>query len=383
MRLSRTGPEASSPGTGRSTRLSVWPPLPPSVYVGRRRPPPYPLADPRCRLFSLGRHALWHGAKAAGLAAGNEVLVPAYHHGSEVEALVSAGLTCRFYAGNSSLAPDGEELDGLVSERTRALLLIHYLGFPQDASRWARWCRERGLVLIEDAAQAWLASTSEGPVGSFGDVAIFCLYKTFGLPDGAALVAPNVDGGERLRAQLGLGMLARRHLAWVRSRVPLELPGRTVEPSPAVATPEEDFALGEAGLGPARTTMLALRGVVEEGVAARRRANYERLLERLSAVVPLPFRDLASGASPFVFPIATPAKSEVLARLAAARIHAFDFWSVPHPSLQAEEFPLAAALRREVIGLPVHQELRRMDLDRIAEAVLAAVPAEAGVAEVE
>ena len=372
----------SSLRSGRSTRLSVWPPLPPLVYVGRRRgPAPYPLADPRCHLYSLGRHALWHGVKAVGLAPGDEVLVPAYHHGSEVEALVRAGLSCRFYAGTALLAPDEEELDALVGERTRALVLIHYLGFPQDAERWKQWCGKRGLVLVEDAAQAWLAGTADGPVGSFGDIAVFCLYKTFGLPDGAALVAPSFDGDGSLRRPLGLGLLARRHLAWVRSRIPLERSGRTGGAAAAAATPDEDFALGEVGLAPARTTMAALRRVSDDGVAAERRANYHRLLDSLSAVVPSPFRDVPNGASPFVFPIATPAKSEVLARLAAAGIHAFDFWSVPHPSLPVGEFALARALRSEIVCLPVHQELRRSDLDRIAEAVLAAMPADA-VAEV-
>ena len=360
--------------SSRSTRLNVWPPLPPSIYIGRRSgAPPFPLADPRCRLYSLGRHALWQGVKAAGLAPGDEILVPAYHHGSEVEALVGAGLSCRFYAGTTALAPDGDELDALLGERTRALLLIHYLGFPQDAAHWKQWCEQRGLLLLEDAAQAWLAATSEGPVGSFGDVAIFCLYKTFGLPDGAALVAPDASDGEDLETLLGLDLLARRHLAWVRSRIPLERPRATGGAASAAATPEEDFALGDVGLAPARTTMVALGRVSENGVAARRRANYQQLLDRLGEIVPEPFRELPSGASPFVFPVAARAKSELLGHLAAAGIHAFDFWSIPHPSLSEEAFPAASALRREVIGLPVHQELREGDVDRISAAVVASL----------
>jgi len=360
--------------SARSTRLNVWPPLPPSIYAGRRRgAPPFPLADRRCGLYSLGRHALFQGVRGAGLSAGDEILVPAYHHGSEVEALVRAGLTCRFYAGNAGLAPDAEELDALVGPRTRALLLIHYLGLPQEAARWRKWCGERGLVFIEDAAQAWLARTADGPVGSFGDVAVYCLYKTYGLPDGAALVAPNAAGKGPPRRPLGLGLLARRHVAWVRSRVPLERKGATWVDASA-ATPDEDFALGDPTLGPARTTVAALRLVGGDDPAAQRRANYQRLRDSLDELLPTPFRELASGASPFVFPVATVAKPEVLGSLAAAGIHAFDFWSVPHPSLPVNEFPEARALRREIIGLPVHQELRSVDLDRIVDAVRAARP---------
>jgi dTDP-4-amino-4,6-dideoxygalactose transaminase len=359
----------------RSTRLNVWPPLPPSIYVGRRRgTPPFPLADRRCRLYSLGRHALFQGVRSAGLSTGDEILVPAYHHGSEVEALMRAGLTCRFYAGTAGLAPDAEELDALVGRRTRALLLIHYLGLPQEAARWRKWCGERGLVFVEDAAQAWLARTADGPVGSFGDVAVYCLYKTYGLPDGAALVAPNAAENSPPRRPLGLGLLARRHVAWVRSRVPLERKGAAWVDSSAGATPDEDFALGDPALGPARTTVAALRLVGGDDPAAQRRANYQRLRDSLDELIPAPFRELPSGASPFVFPVATVAKPEVLGSLAAAGIHAFDFWSVPHPSLPVNEFPEAQALRREIIGLPVHQELRSVDLDRIVDAVRAARP---------
>ena len=83
-----------------------------------------------------------------------------------------------------SLEPDGGELDALVGPSTRALHITHVLGFPAAAPRWRRWCDERGLLLIEDAAQAWLAADPQSgePVGSWGDLSVFCLYKTAGLP---------------------------------------------------------------------------------------------------------------------------------------------------------------------------------------------------------
>ncbi|MGH2982051.1 MAG: DegT/DnrJ/EryC1/StrS family aminotransferase, partial [Solirubrobacterales bacterium] len=94
------------------------------------------------------------------------MLVPAYHHGSDVGALVEAGLRCRFYDAGERLEPDPAELEGLLGGRTRALYLIHHLGFAQDAPRWRRWCDERGLLLIEDAAMAWPAELDGRPLGS-------------------------------------------------------------------------------------------------------------------------------------------------------------------------------------------------------------------------
>ena len=173
--------------------MSVWPPLAPDAYV--RRPLdrlPFPLQDARYRLYARARQGIWQGATALGVGHGDEVLAPAYHHGSEIEALLRTGAQCRFYDSSEDLSPRQEQLEAMLGPRVRALLLIHYLGFPQDAPRWRRWCDERGLLLIEDAAQAWLATSGGRPVGSLGDLAVFCLYKTFGIPEGAA-----VDSGAR------------------------------------------------------------------------------------------------------------------------------------------------------------------------------------------
>jgi dTDP-4-amino-4,6-dideoxygalactose transaminase len=350
-------------------RLGVMPPLSLGVYT---RPHadriPFPLGEPGCVLFERARHGLWHGLRALGFARDDEVLVPAYHHGSEIEALVRAGLTCRFYEATETLAPDERELEALLAPRTRALHLIHYLGFAQNAPRWRGWCEERGLFLIEDAAQAWLGLLDGRSLGSFGDIAIFCLYKTFGVPDGGALlcsspVAP-ADGPSRA----GIGRLALRHAAWCLERSPVlaELASR-FERSPPYS-PEEDFALGDPDTPPSAATLRLLRRI-DPGAAARRRHNYQVLLDELGDLVPAPFATLPDGASPFAFPVAVDDKQTLIARLASHGVRGLDFWSVPHPALPAARFPGAAALRARVVGLPVHQELRPADLARIARAV--------------
>jgi len=366
-------PHANGATPGRAlgmvTRLSVWPPLPPAVYGRRPRPLPFPFTDPACRVFALGRHALWHGVRALGLEPGDEVLVPAYHHGSEVEALVRAGLTCRFFAGDKDLEPVQSELEDLVRPRTRALLLIHYLGFPQRAERWRAWCDEHGLLLLEDAAQAWLAHTETGPVGASGDLAVFCLYKTFGVPDGAALVCrpapPDAHEGPT-----GSTAAARRHVAWLRARLPAARPPRgAIRSDP----PADDFALGDPNAGPSRATRFLLPRLPGSDVAAARRRNYETLRERLEGRVASPFSEVADGAAPFVFPLETGHKQDVVATLRAQGIHAFDFWSAGHPSLDARAFPDIQRVRSRIVGLPVHQELRPRDVERIGSVVAGAL----------
>jgi len=354
----------------RGTRLSAWPPLPPAVWAQLPREQlPFPLDDSRCRLYSRGRHALWHGLRAAPLAAGDGVLAPAYHHGSEIEVLLRLDLECRFYGLTATLEPDEESLDALLAPNVRALQLVHYLGYPQDGLRWRRWCDERGLLLIEDAAMAWLAETPNGPVGAHGDLAIFCLYKTFGLPDGAALLSrwppDSGSGASRMEPR----EIAALHLAWLGQRIPIaRLPanddGMTEEYVPAL-----DFALGDPDEGPAATTIALLRRIADPAAAARRRANARMLLDELGEQVAPPFDRLPNGAAPFALPVRSSDKRSLLGRLDSCGVSALDFWSAAHPSLSPERFPEIADRRATTVGLPLHQELTLADLERMLRAM--------------
>lgn len=108
--------------------------------------------------------------------------------------------------------------------------------------------------------------------------------------------------------------------------------------------------------------------LAEESVAARRRRNYQVLLDALGDRVARGFRSVPAGASPFLLPVETSDKAGLIERLDRLGIEAWDVWSVPHSSLPRAEFPDAEARRSRTVGLPVHQELRPRDLERIAEA---------------
>src|SRR2546422_5850721 len=239
--------------------ITAMAPLPPWIWTqGRSQQLPFPFGEPGCFLFARARHGLWHGLRSAGLSAGDEVLVPAYHHGSEIEVVVKLGARCRFYEATETLEPDEAELGRLLGPRTRALHLTHCLGLPQDGARWRRWCDERDLLLVEDAAQAWLAERHGRPVGSDGDLAIYCLYKTLGLPDGAALLSRVRINPPLLHARLGAAGLVIEHLLWLTSRSPLlgtfAQQARREHPY----SPEQDFALGDPASAPSAATTQAL-----------------------------------------------------------------------------------------------------------------------------
>jgi perosamine synthetase len=348
-------------------RLTPLPPLPVMIHVAEQQPSPFPLGLPGCRLYERARHGLWHGVAAAGLVRGDVVLAPAFHHGSEIEAFERAGLQCRFYEVAEDFGPDPAALDGLLDPKVRALHLVHYLGFPQPVARWRRWCDERNLLLIEDAAQAWLAGDDGVPLGSSGDLSVFCLYKTYGVPDGAALFARVPPAPLGASSRKGISAMGRRHASWFLQRSSSLSWLRERFERPPVFDHTEDIALGEPNVGASMAT-LQLVPRLTSAPAARRRANYGWLLSRLSEVVPQPFRAVPAGASPFVFPVETADKDGLAARLRQRRIDALSFWTYPHPSL-GPGYPLTETARQRWLGLPVHQELRQADLEHIADSV--------------
>jgi dTDP-4-amino-4,6-dideoxygalactose transaminase len=361
----------------RPPRTAIWPSLPLDVYLRKASDlRAFPLDRTDCRLYGRARHALWHGCKAMGLGPGDVVLAPAYHHGSEIEALLRAGLDVRYFDVTSELEPNPSELDRLLGKAVRVLYLIHYLGFPQDAGRWRNWCNDRGLLLFEDAAQAWLATRDGIPVGSHGDLAIFCLYKTLGVPDGAAVTCRPQPHAPTSRQKLRSLDVVKRHGAWLAQQGALAatvlselsaLTRRIGRREPRSAN--EEFELGDPNEPPSFAAAWLLPRAYDVSVADRRRANYRYLLERLSALVPAPLSYLPDGASPFAFPIETDDPDQVVERLRMRGVNAMLLWKHAHPSLPVADFPTARRLRETVIAIPVHQELTSAHMGRIADAV--------------
>ena len=306
----------------RSRRLGTVPSWPSRALLGPAAPrPPFPLGEPGGRLLPDAGQALLAGLRAVGLAAGDEVLVPAWHPGPAAAALTRAGLVARHHELGPRLEPDPGELEALLGPRVRALYLIHYLGFPQDAVGWLAWCRTRGLLLLEDASLALPGTLGDRPLGSFGDLAAFSLRHTLGLPAGAL------------------------HL-----------------PQPAGPPPGDP-----AGGGRVRVA----RRLAGGDPMARRRANYRRLLAELAGQVPAPFDRLPEGAAPFVFPVDTDDPDALLRRLRRHGVGALDFRAGLAAGQPAGRFPGAGRLAARTVGLPVHQDHRPGDLARIAAAARA------------
>ncbi|HVG00387.1 MAG TPA: DegT/DnrJ/EryC1/StrS family aminotransferase, partial [Chloroflexia bacterium] len=107
--------------------------------------------------YYFSRNALWEAIKLLGLP-GGEVVVPAYHHGVEIETLVAAGVKPVFYPVGRRWDVNPADVEALIGPDTRALYLEHYAGFPGPARQMRVLADYYNLPLIEDCALSLLSS---------------------------------------------------------------------------------------------------------------------------------------------------------------------------------------------------------------------------------
>lgn len=140
-----------------------------------------------------GTDALTLALQAAGVGAGDEVVVPAMTFIATAEAAVHAGAVPVIADVNpESLLLDLDSVAAVRTSRTRAVIPVHLYGHVVPLDVVDAW-REDGLVVVEDAAQAHLASWRGRSVGDAGQLACFSFYpgKNLGALGDGGLVLSN------------------------------------------------------------------------------------------------------------------------------------------------------------------------------------------------
>jgi perosamine synthetase len=302
--------------------------------------------------------------------------------------LRAAGARPRFYPVHTGMRVDAGEVSRLIRSDTRAIYLTHYLGFPGPIAVLREICDRRGLLLIEDCALALLSKSDGEWLGSRGDAAVFCLYKTLPTPDGGAAVLKHgrlqIDGMRprslgtmrETAAALLLGLESNdsstiRGIA--RSARAL---GRTVS-RPAgsnwVDVGTQHFTSADARLLMSDVSHRILAAQDFDAVIAARRRNYLHLHSLLSNIAPPVFEHLPDGVCPLFYPFSTTKKRELWARLRSHGIQAVLFWMATDSGPARGEFPEVDTLRATVLELPCHQDMTAERIERVAEVVRACV----------
>jgi dTDP-4-amino-4,6-dideoxygalactose transaminase len=138
-----------------------------------------------CLLAHCGTSALAMALGAAGVRAGDEVIVPAYSFVATPLAVLQVGAVPVFVDVETSTGcVDPSAIDAAITPHTRAVMPVHMHGCAADMKAILDCARARGLIVVEDAAQAHGAACDGRPVGALGDAGGFSLQSSKNLAAG-------------------------------------------------------------------------------------------------------------------------------------------------------------------------------------------------------
>ena len=151
-------------------------------------------------LCSSGRTALLYSLLALGIKAGHEVVIPDYSCQILPVTVFCTGAKPIFCDINrNTIALSLANFSKILNRNTKAVILIHPFGIPVDPTPFLEITQEKGIALVEDAAQALGASIRGKKTGSFGDVGILTFNKFIDVNSGAAAITDSQEIAKKMK----------------------------------------------------------------------------------------------------------------------------------------------------------------------------------------
>jgi dTDP-4-amino-4,6-dideoxygalactose transaminase len=174
---------------------------------------------PHALAVANGTAALHLGLLALGIGPGDEVITPSLTFVAAANAIRHTGAMPVFcdVNGPDDLNLDPADLAAAITERTKAIVVLHYGGTPCDMEAVLAIAGEHGIPVVEDAAHAIGARHDGRACGTIGAVGTFSFFSNKNLPigEGGAVVARDDEVARRLRLLRSHGMTT---MTWDRHR---------------------------------------------------------------------------------------------------------------------------------------------------------------------
>jgi dTDP-4-amino-4,6-dideoxygalactose transaminase len=332
------------------------------------------VGTPHAVTVSSGTAALHLACLAAGIGPGDEVIVPAF-------TFVASAAAPRYVGAEPVLCDvrsahdfniDPDDVARRITPRTRAIVAVHFCGYPADVAALRALCDEHELILIEDCAQAIGARVDAGgrQVGTVGELGAFSFFskKQLCVGEGGMVTSADAELAERVRLFRSHAMTSS---TWDRHR------GH--DPAYDVVDIGFNYRLDEprAALGLSRLARLA------DSISSRR-ARVRAYRERLADVdgIELPFSDEAvERSSHFAFPVLLadrPTRDRFRDELKAGGIQttwypALHTFTEYQPFAPADGLPRASEVADRHCALPLSSATTEAEVEIVVEAVRAAL----------
>jgi dTDP-4-amino-4,6-dideoxygalactose transaminase len=311
---------------------------------------------------SNGTDALELAYRAVGVAAGDEVIIPANTFIATAEAVSRIGaVPVPVDVDDTFLLMDPDAVEAAITSRTKAIVPVHLFGQTAPIDRIAPIAEKHGLVLIEDAAQSQGATSSAGRAGALSRVAATSFYpgKNLGAAgDAGAVMTDDADVAALVRNLGGHGSSVK----YVHDHVGMN-----------------------ARLDAIQATVLRAKLRRLDGWNAARRAAAARYAELLAGVdgVRVPLVREGNADVWHLYVVRVEERDRVMAELGAAGIGVGIHYPTPVHLTEAYaslghrrgEFPVAEAAADRILSLPIFPHLTEAQQDAVVAALTAATEA--------
>lgn len=315
-----------------------------------------------CVAVNSGTSGLHLGLLAAGIGAGDEVIVPSFTFAATGNSVALTGATPVF----ADIEPDyfclaPAAIEASITERTKAIMPVHLYGHPANMPEILAIAEAHGLAVFEDAAQAHGAALGGRKVGTFGTFGMFSLYPTKNMTSGeggmVSCATPEIARRVRLLRNQGMERQYENELVGLNNRM-------------------TDI---HAAIGRVQLTKVGRWTAIRQGNAAFLDAHLE------GVVVPPVAADAVHVYHQYTIRVSGGAAERnriVTALREEYQVGSGVYYPIPNhrlPSLAPYapglDLPVTEQVAAEVISLPVHPSLSEGDLERIVTAVNAVVKA--------
>ncbi len=310
-----------------------------------------------------------------GFGPGDELIVPAQTHTATAHAVEFTGARPVFVDAEAATGNiDIEQIEDAVTERTRAISVVHYLGLPVDMDRVNAIARRHDLYVIEDAALSLGATYKGRHTGLLGDCGCFSFYpvKHITTAEGGILLTRHDHVAARVGRQRAFGL------------------DRTV----AERTMPGIYDVTMLGFNYRMNELQAALGIEQlkrlPGFLRRRKANYAALAAGLAEIDELRLFTSSNGAfesSYYCLAVMLEGRLatrrvEIVSSLKSQGVGSSVYYPGPVPHLTyyrlkyriaEDDFPVAKSISDRSIALPVGPHLDPDDMAYIVNAMKRAV----------
>lgn len=305
---------------------------------------------------SNGTSAITVSLRALGIGPGDEVITVANSFFATPEAIVEVGAKPVFVdCEPNGYGIDCDQLEEAVNENTKAIIAVHLYGNPCDMFRVKKIADKYSLKIIEDCAQAHLASLNKKAVGTFGEFGTFSFYP------GKNLGAYG-DAGEVITQSEELFKISTMHINH----------GRTKKY-------EHDFCAGNFRMDGIQAAILSVKSkYISSWTDSRIKAAH--LYDELIKSKGFKTIDTLEGAKCVyhLYPVEVSNRDEVMNVLKENDIQCGIHYPIPlhlQPALsylgyKRGDFPISEKVAQRMISLPIFPEITKEQIKRVVEVFL-------------